>query len=88
MEMMRWELIEREQEREMIKDLYEAVEKSNAFEILKDYKNLFDPRLQVINEHVTYSGHSGFSFGWTLRQVQYIAEHGIEKYAALVASYS
>jgi hypothetical protein len=27
-----------------------------------------------------YDGHSGFSFGWTMRQLQYIAINGEEKY--------
>lgn len=30
-----------------------------------------------------YDGHSGGSFGWTMRQMQYIANHGEEKYKNL-----
>lgn len=32
-------------------------------------------------EELGYNGHSGCSFVWTMRQMQYIAQHGEEKYA-------
>lgn len=32
-------------------------------------------------EELGYNGHSGYSFGWTMRQMQYIAKYGEEKYA-------
>ena len=31
-------------------------------------------------EELGYNGHSGYSFGWTMRQMQYIAEHGESNY--------
>ena len=31
-------------------------------------------------EELGYYGHSGSSFGWTMRQMQYIAQHGEELY--------
>jgi hypothetical protein len=31
-------------------------------------------------EDLGYDGHSGSSFGWTMRQIQYIAKNGEEKY--------
>jgi len=31
-------------------------------------------------EELGYKGHSGFSFGWTMRQMQYLAQNGVEKF--------
>lgn len=35
-------------------------------------------------EKFGYYGHSGSSFGWTMRQMQYIAQHGEEEFKNLV----
>jgi len=36
------------------------------------------PNLDRINNAMKYSGHSGSSYGWTMRQMEYIAKHGWE----------
>jgi hypothetical protein len=38
-------------------------------------------------EQLGYYGHSGASFGWTMRQMQYIAKHGETKYRSDVLNY-
>ena len=38
-----------------------------------------DKEINIITEKMAelgYDGHSGASFGWTMRQMQYIAQHG------------
>jgi hypothetical protein len=39
-------------------------------------------------EELGYDGHSGASFGWTMRTMQYIANHGEKKYKEIVNEYS
>ena len=42
-----------------------------------------DNRIWIITakmEELGYNGHSGCSFGWTMRQMQYIARNGEENY--------
>jgi hypothetical protein len=34
------------------------------------------PNLDRINGAMKYQGHSGGSYGWTMRQMEYIAKHG------------
>lgn len=34
------------------------------------------PNLTRINNAMKYGGHSGSSYGWTMRQMEYIAKHG------------
>ena len=36
--------------------------------------------LAPVNQHIKYAGHSGASYGWTMRQMQYIATHSWEDY--------
>lgn len=40
------------------------------------------PNLDKINDRMNrlYSGHSGSSYGWTMRQLQYIAKNGFDSY--------
>jgi hypothetical protein len=79
-ETIEWSAIQNEHDRMMIKDLYEAAEKANALHKLAGIRNLMDPVVGEINEHVQYNGHSGFSFSWTLRQVQYLVENGFSNF--------
>ena len=76
----------------MINDAINAVTKADMWEILKDPKFpgedgfMFsrDTRLELINKNMEYeSQHSGFSYGWTMRQVEYIAKNGFEAFVTL-----
>ena len=44
---------------------------NNDYEVKTIYRKI---------EELGYTGHSGFSFSWTLRQMQYIAQYGEKKY--------
>ena len=79
-ETIEWSAIQNERDRMMIKDLYEAAEKANALHKLAGIKNLTEPVVGEINEHLQYEGHSGYSFAWTLRQVQYLVENGFSNF--------
>lgn len=42
-----------------------------------------DKRISIITEKMEelgYYGHSGFSFGWTMRNMQFLAKNGVEKF--------
>ena len=44
-----------------------------------------NPMFSVINGHMQV-GHSGASYAWTMRNLQYIATHGLDAYIAACAS--
>jgi len=37
-----------------------------------------NPSIQEINRHIKYDGHSGVSYGWTMRVVEKLAKGGFE----------
>ncbi len=67
--------------REMVQDAYETAVK---LELLDAIKNL-NPQngfmftnsqiIDKISANLKYTGHSGCSFGWTMRQVEYLANN-------------
>ena len=44
------------------------------------------PNLDKINDRMNrlYGGHSGSSYGWTMRQLQYIAKNGFDSYVNVI----
>jgi hypothetical protein len=72
-----------EHSRLMVKDAYEAAEKAEAWDFLKIFEPergfMFsdNPNLNKISANMKYDGHSGGSYGWTMRQIQLIAQKGI-----------
>ena len=73
-----------EDSRVMVRDAYEATEKTESWKYLQNFEpqNGFmftdNPVVSKINSNLKYQGHSGSSYGWTMRQIQYIATHGIK----------
>jgi hypothetical protein len=68
-------------DREMVQDAYETAVK---LELLDEIKNLNPERgfmftnstvIDKISANLKYTGHSGSSFGWTMRQVEYLAKN-------------
>jgi hypothetical protein len=75
--------------REMVEDVYKAVQKAEAWDLMKEepgegkgYMFSSDPRYKAIQTNMEYSGHSGSSYGWTMRQAQFIAQKGWARYVA------
>lgn len=73
--------------REMIEDMYNAVmNTSNGYDYIKNFKKadhfMFNNNniLNEIGNKLKYTGHSGFSHAWTLRQVEFIIKNGFEDY--------
>ena len=72
-------------EQEMLEDAYQAIEKTNMWDYMKKdptggYMFTDDEQLRIINRNLEYQGHSGSSFGWTMRTMQQIAKLGEEKF--------
>jgi hypothetical protein len=73
--------------REMIENAYMAVNQLELWAFMKknceSYMLSNGPEIWRITDKMVelgYDGHSGFSFGWTMRQIQYIAKHGEKKF--------
>ena len=79
-------------DREMLEDAYKAVTKANRWSFLKrpDVPGskgfMFSswPEMSDIDIHMEYGGHSGASYGSTMRVMEYIAKNGWESYVRSV----
>jgi hypothetical protein len=80
------DLVMPEGDRETLEDAYTAVEKTNMWEFLRNYTGesiMMDnaPEFNKIMSNMTIS-HSGASFAAVMRNMQFIAKHGWNKFAA------
>jgi hypothetical protein len=74
--------------RDMFSDMYSAVEETGNWDNLKRYVPkdggfTYGDRpdwLEQINSAMQYQGHSGSSYGATIRHIDYIAKHGWENF--------
>ena len=71
----------------MLQNAYEAITLTNTWEFVrKDIESFMlskSPEIKIITKKMIelgYCGHSGFSFGWTMRQMQFIAKNGEQEY--------
>jgi len=73
----------------MLEDAHGAITKAGAWDYMKTdpgeggYMFTRNETLDAINVHIDTDnciGHSGSSYGWTMRQMQYIAINGLEEY--------
>jgi len=77
-------------EQRMMKDAYDAVTEAEAWEEMKGdpgdggFMYSSAPHVKRISAKMKFDGHSGASFGLTLRVMQYIAREGWGKYYAQV----
>jgi hypothetical protein len=80
--------------RNAVADIYQAVEAAEAWDLMKEepetgkgYMFSSDPRYKLIHEKMRlYEDHSGASYGWTMRQAQFIAQKGWTEYVKLYLS--
>ena len=73
--------------REMLVNAWQAINLTELWDFVKQDIDSFmfshDPRVtRIYNkmEELGYNGHSGASFGCTMRNMQYLAEYGEEKF--------
>lgn len=74
--------------RTMLSNAYHAVSQANAWDWLKNFNGesfMFsrDPMVGTITKNMGtlgYNGHSGASFGWTMRQMEFLAKYGKDQF--------
>lgn len=73
--------------REMLENAWLAINLTENWDFVAQDNESFmfskDNRKWIITEKMEklgYEGHSGFSFGWTIRHMQFLAKNGIEKF--------
>ena len=81
-----YDLVMSKDDREMLMDAYHAVEKTDTWEFLRNYKDksiMMDdaPEFNEIMKHMKVS-HSGASFASIMRDMEFIAKHGWNTFAA------
>jgi hypothetical protein len=74
-------------EKIMLETAYDAITSLELWDYLKtpnkSFMHCVDPELNLIMNEVVklgYNGHSAASFTWTLREMQYIAQHNLSQY--------
>jgi hypothetical protein len=79
--------IKEKNSREMLENAWKAINLTETWDFvaqpLESFMMSRDDRIWIITaemEKQGYYGHSGFSFGWTLRNMQYLAQNGVEKF--------
>ena len=83
----RFEYIKDSWQREMLVNAWQAITITENWDFVKQDIDSFmwsnDPRINIISkkmEELGYNGHSGASYGFTMRTMQYIAQNGEKKY--------
>ena len=74
-------------ERVMLTNAWQAITLTETWDFVKQDIDSFmfssEPHISIISkkmEELGYNGHSGSSFGWVMRNMQYIAKHGETKF--------
>ena len=70
----------------MLQDAHQACTRAGAWPWLETFNEgsfMFSnhPLISTITEKMEYKGHSGASFGWTMRNMECIAKEGWDTYA-------
>jgi hypothetical protein len=81
--------VKNEHSRKMLENAWQAINLTENWGFLEQPIESFqlshDDRISIITkkmEQLGYYGHSGCSFGWTMRQMQFLAKNGVEKFKA------
>jgi RING-type zinc-finger len=79
---------------EMLKFAYETISKNNDWEYLHDFvvdesvgfMNCKDAKIREIMNKIAkdYDNHTGFTMGYTMRQMHFIAKYGLHKYLQFI----
>lgn len=84
--------IKDESSRFMLENAYNAITLSEGWDFMRTFNdnqngfmfsdNPMTGKIMSKMEELGYSGHSGFSFGWTMRNMEFLAKHGKEVFLA------
>lgn len=82
--------IDSDHSRTMLENAWQAINLTEMWDFVSQPIESFmwsnDNRIWIISakmEKLGYNGHSGFSFGWTMRNMQYLAQNGEEEFKKL-----
>jgi hypothetical protein len=71
----------------MLYDAMTATTQANKWEWLRGYTGHFMyadcPELREIDRYIQYKDHTGSSYAWTMRNIQFIARNGFAEFARL-----
>lgn len=83
----KFEYVSNKFKREMLVNAWQSITQTNMWDFVKQDIESFmwskDPRIDIISEKMEelgYSGHSGCSFGCTMRNMQHLAKNGENKF--------
>lgn len=84
-----WSRMKNSNDRMMIQDYYEAAKKAGALHLFETPISFsaFDPALRVIDQHLTFDGHSGASYEITMHRVHYIVLNGYNAFIEATEKY-
>jgi len=79
-----------ESSRLMLQNAYQAITASEAWDYMKSFNeqsfmfssNPMTGKIMNKMEVLGYTGHSGSSFGWTMRCMEFLAKHGKDAFFA------
>ena len=78
--------------REMIHNAWLAIQQTETADFVRQNIESFqlsdDPRIWIITKKMVelgYNGHTGFSFGWTMRQMQFLYKFGENEFRKKMA---
>jgi hypothetical protein len=84
--------IKDESSRFMLENAYQAITISEGWDFMKSFNdnqngfmfssNPMTGKIMSKMDELGYSGHSGFSFGWTMRMMEFLAKNGREAFLA------
>ena len=86
-----FEYISNKCDKDMLVNAWQAITQTNTWDFVKqDIKSFMwskDPRINIISEKMEelgYSGHSGRSFGCTMKNMQYLVKNGENKFKQMI----
>lgn len=77
--------------RQMLENAYNAITMAGGWDFMKTFSEesfMFSshPMVNSISDamiNLGYNGHSGASFGWTMRSMEYLSKHGKEAFLTM-----
>jgi hypothetical protein len=84
-----------EYEKNSLQHMYNAITNNNLWEFMKldpprniGYAFWNTPEIGIMSRdiNVQLDGHSGASFAWVMRNMQYIAQHGWDEYVVMMSN--
>jgi len=73
--------------RPMLQNAYQAIQLTEMWDFMKKDINTYmwgrDPEIKIIYNKISelgYNDHSGSSIAWSMREMQFIAQNGLEAY--------